>query len=559
MYVSAATEDREAFESLKVAATPDNLSYIVGSDDSVVYLGAADVSYDTFIILDGDNPKTIYHGKVYDRKLAPESTYANVRLLSSTSNLPSDLKDGDLVGVVTEHKNVIESALGYSITGLENGIPNNIPTNGQYLLSDMWNGASLAKGSNKCFIKTYNPVVKVYLHVYDEDEDEEVFHELPQSIYSVDTNGVVKITEDPDSYFEQEYPEEAIDFGNREHTLFVSFRVLMEKTDPFVSLPMEVYIFDIAPSIVLYTYNQEFSALVNVNDTLAKQVDNRILAIDSRTTAAERNISTLNTTTTNLSSSVSTNAAGIYNNKNRINSINNRTIFGTKFDGDVQIIDLEYTNKVDDVINLAFGAQFNRTSIGGGVFVYLTFGNEGIVVDDNTLGIKITDDDDVVYPSEQNKYCQIYDSTGKLFKGTISRRTVSSFPYICCTLDGNGIHLPFASNENLALLTADSDFESNYGVSEGDKYIMINDSNSDAYIDVDRNETEVSVVFDGVNHNETVIYFDGGTTISFVIGNSTYNIVGEVPNFETGTKYVMAIKDNYVVFGTVAADEEEEE
>lgn len=128
-----------------------------------------------------------------------------------------------------------------------------------------------------------------------------------------------------------------------------------------------------------------------------------------------------------------------------------------------------------------------------------------------------------------------------------------------CVFTAYEMFLPFASNENLALLTADSDIESNYAVSEGDKYIMIDDSNSDAYIDVDSNETEVSVVFDGVNHNETVIYFDGGTTISFVIGSSTYNIVGEVPNFEAGTKYVMAIKDNYVVFGTVAADEEKEE
>lgn len=212
---------------------------------------------------------------------------------------------------------------------------------------------------------------------------------------------------------------------------------------------------------------------------------------------------------------------------------------------------LDYTNTANGVINLEVNELLSNLNINGGVSVVLTPSGNKIIIDENTLGVKITDANNSMSPSGANIYCQIYDNTGKLFKGVISKT-------VCCTWLGQAIYLPFAANENLALLTADSDFESNYAVPEGDKYIMIDDSNSNAYIDVDSNETEVSVVFDGVNHNETVIYFDGGTTISFVIGNSTYNIVGEVPNFETGTKYVMAIKDNYVVFGTVAADEEEE-
>lgn len=67
MYVPAAY--RDDFESLRIAATPDNSSYIVGSNDSVVYLGTPDVSFDTFIILDGENPKTIHRGAVYDRDI----------------------------------------------------------------------------------------------------------------------------------------------------------------------------------------------------------------------------------------------------------------------------------------------------------------------------------------------------------------------------------------------------------------------------------------------------------------------------------------------------------
>lgn len=216
-----------------------------------------------------------------------------------------------------------------------------------------------------------------------------------------------------------------------------------------------------------------------------------------------------------------------------------------------QMYVLDYTNTANGVVNLEVNELLSNININGGVSVVLTPSGNKIIIDENTLGVKITDANNSMSPSGANIYCQIYDNTGKLFKGVISKT-------VCCTWLGQAIYLPFAANENLALLTADSDFESNYAVSEGGKYIMIDDSNSDAYIDVDSNETEVSVVFDGVNHNETVIYFDGGTTISFVIGNSTYNIVGEVPNFETGTKYVMAIKDNYVVFGTVAADEEEE-
>lgn len=216
-----------------------------------------------------------------------------------------------------------------------------------------------------------------------------------------------------------------------------------------------------------------------------------------------------------------------------------------------QMYVLDYTNTANGVVNLEVNELLSNININGGVSVVLTPSGNKIIIDENTLGVKITDANNSMSPSGANIYCQIYDNTGKLFKGVISKT-------VCCTWLGQAIYLPFAANENLALLTADSDFESNYAVSEGGKYIMIDNSNSDAYIDVDSNETEVSVVFDGVNHNETVIYFDGGTTISFVIGDSTYNIVGEVPNFETGTKYVMAIKDNYVVFGTVAADEEEE-
>ena len=67
MYVSAS--ERETFESLTVAADAENTTYFIGTDNSTVYLGTPDVSFDTFIILDGENPKTIYRGVVYDRDI----------------------------------------------------------------------------------------------------------------------------------------------------------------------------------------------------------------------------------------------------------------------------------------------------------------------------------------------------------------------------------------------------------------------------------------------------------------------------------------------------------
>lgn len=67
MYVSAS--ERETFESLTVAADAENTTYFIGTDNSTVYLGTPDVSFDTFIILDGENPKTIYRGIVYDRDI----------------------------------------------------------------------------------------------------------------------------------------------------------------------------------------------------------------------------------------------------------------------------------------------------------------------------------------------------------------------------------------------------------------------------------------------------------------------------------------------------------
>lgn len=71
MHVGSSTEEREAFDSLKVAANATNTKYYIGTDFTTVYDllpgETVDVSFDTYVEIDGAEPLIIYQGKKYPR------------------------------------------------------------------------------------------------------------------------------------------------------------------------------------------------------------------------------------------------------------------------------------------------------------------------------------------------------------------------------------------------------------------------------------------------------------------------------------------------------------
>ena len=70
MYITAG-QKREDFSSLKVAANEDGSRFFLGENTSVIYDTPlnihVDVSYNTFVVIDGENPCIIYHGQKYQR------------------------------------------------------------------------------------------------------------------------------------------------------------------------------------------------------------------------------------------------------------------------------------------------------------------------------------------------------------------------------------------------------------------------------------------------------------------------------------------------------------
>jgi len=162
--------ERETFnDSMTVAADQEGTLCFIGFNDSSKILSSTfgkkpDFSYDAFIIVEGDannSPLLITHGKVIEltggsnyeaimntlnnkadasvvdaisgRVLSLESN-PRIFITSDKNNLPSDLKDGDLVGVVSWTKDHVNT-LSHDVTNLTDGVPDFDPTNGQYIIT----------------------------------------------------------------------------------------------------------------------------------------------------------------------------------------------------------------------------------------------------------------------------------------------------------------------------------------------------------------------------------------------------------------------------------------
>lgn len=91
MHVGSSTEEREAFDSLKVAANATNTKYYIGTDFTTVYDllpgETVDVSFDTYVEIDGADPLIIYQGTKQPRGfregLQPALTPAQLAAVNS--------------------------------------------------------------------------------------------------------------------------------------------------------------------------------------------------------------------------------------------------------------------------------------------------------------------------------------------------------------------------------------------------------------------------------------------------------------------------------------------
>lgn len=287
-YISA--NERSTFnDSITVAADPEGTYCYIGYNTTNKILSSTlnkkpDFNYDAFIIVEGDannSPLLITHGKVIEltggsnyetimnalnnkadasvvdaisgRVLSLESN-PRIFITSDKNNLPSDLKDGDLVGVLTWSKDRVNT-LSYDVTNLTDGVPDFNPTNGQYIITTAENSFEHFD-SGYLLVETYNPIVKVYLCV-----DEEEFYEMPQSDYKINADGTIEFDAAPYDYAQAHSYSMQYD---------AEYRILMEKTEPLNTTEMKVYVN--SPHIQLYTYIARTHELVSKEEELSTEV-----------------------------------------------------------------------------------------------------------------------------------------------------------------------------------------------------------------------------------------------------------------------------------------------
>lgn len=546
-YISA--NERSTFnDSITVAADPEGTYCYIGYNTTNKILSSTlnkkpDFNYDAFIIVEGDannSPLLITHGKVIEltggsnyeaimnalnnkadasvvdaisgRVLSLES---NPRIfnVSDENNLPSDIRDGDLVEVVSKGERSSYGTVEVSVTNLENGYPNFEPTNGNYLVSDEIDlkDEHLSKyGFDLIEISTYNPLYKIVLNLTADGFDK--WLTLPQESYTVNNDGVVQIPRNKFELALAQMTQEEIEtwIGDGDNASAYLY-VVMEKPETIVSDSMSVV-----------AYEQKTKLYTRLNDRLYSECDELERYVDEQDAAEALRVS-------RIESKIPTEVLGnqIVNGKAEIPEID---VEGYDSDGYLRIVGQDADHPYR------------------GTHLALVYAN--IPIYPNTRCRWYADSDSENYI----RYGSLKDMQDREFIGYIGKSyAVVDHGYINLLCENSH------DQYHISLRTADSDTESEYGVQSGEKYTIIQANSEDASFEIPANVSTFTVIFNGINYAETNIYFDGATTIDFIIGDSTYDIVGEVPNFEAGTKYVMAIKDNYVVFGTVAADEEEEE
>lgn len=511
MYVSA--NERSTFASLLVAANQEGTECYVGEDFSTKHQSSefapieVSVPYDCFCVLDGENPCVIYQGKKYGRGFSTGNTYDNLRLLSSTDDLPSDLKDGEVVKVVSKYDQYSYGSVEVSVTNLENGYPNFEPTNGNYLVSKEVDWGEDRIG-NIIQISTYNPLYKIVLHLTNDGFEK--WLTVPQEAYTVDNDGIVYIQMGKLSLTFTQMTQEEIEAMDNGYNAGMSLYVVMEKTGRVVSNPMEVV-----------TYMQKIELYEYLNGELIPVADEPKLQIIHAPV---------------VSSIIELDREGQQSYK----------------DGTLLLLRLYAENSPQDVAEIAgivyLQGRYRSTEIK--TFTEITDCN-GSALAQGQYKLRADSQDTTRRPY----VLALYEVGTTILRTLEANSLVQDFNALATRvtkiepIQAGDVRQPTEAEVN------------NYGLSSDEYVISVEADSPPRSIEIQPSDSTFNIILKGLCPNEINIIFEGSVSIEFV-GSTGYvenlSIIGNTPDFQAGTKYILSLKAMcgkfYAVYGTISEE-----